>query len=38
MGAGPLALLKLRGFTMPKEIFLNEGKAAKSVSQKGTAQ
>lgn len=38
MGAGPLALLKLRGFTMPKEIFLNEGKAAKSVSQTGTAQ
>lgn len=38
MGAGPLALLKLRGFKMPKEIFLNEGKAAKSVSQNGSAQ
>ncbi|NVZ85590.1 hypothetical protein HX836_27605, partial [Pseudomonas yamanorum] len=27
LGAGPLALLKLRGFTLPPQIFLAEGAA-----------
>ncbi len=39
MGAGPLALLKLRGFKMPKEIFLTERKATereKNVKAKRT--
>ncbi|MCY1249007.1 hypothetical protein D9M72_625050 [compost metagenome] len=26
LGAGPLALLKLRGFKLPKQVFLGEGK------------
>ncbi|SEN69202.1 type VI secretion system protein ImpL, partial [Pseudomonas sp. ok272] len=25
LGAGPMALLKLRGFTLPAQIFLGEG-------------
>ncbi|CAI8972902.1 hypothetical protein BKX96_02155 [Pseudomonas putida] len=28
LGAGPLALLKLRGFKLPTQIFLGEGGAA----------
>jgi len=28
LGAGPLALLKLRGFTLPQQIFLSNGTAA----------
>ncbi|WP_341524365.1 ImcF-related family protein [Pseudomonas sp. G.S.17] len=35
LGAGPMALLKLRGFKMPKEIFLNGGKAAEPYAQNG---
>ncbi|MHA6575275.1 ImcF-related family protein [Pseudomonas yamanorum] len=35
LGAGPLALLKLRGFTLPSQIFLNEGIASAPYAQNG---
>lgn len=36
LGAGPLALLKLRGFRLPKDIFLAEGASTSQVAQKGS--
>jgi type VI secretion system protein ImpL len=36
LGAGPLTLLKLRGFRLPKEIFLSEGGAGMPVAQNGS--
>lgn len=38
LGAGPLALLKLRGFTLPKQIFLSEGGAGMPVAQNGSVE
>ncbi|OWP69987.1 type VI secretion protein VasK [Pseudomonas sp. K2I15] len=35
LGAGPLALLKLRNFTLPPQIFLNEGAASAPLAQNG---
>ncbi|MDY7533441.1 ImcF-related family protein [Pseudomonas sp. Bout1] len=35
LGAGPLALLTLRGFTLPSQIFLNEGIASAPYAQSG---
>ncbi|MNL64148.1 hypothetical protein D3C87_1883390 [compost metagenome] len=35
LGAGPLALLKLRGFKLPKQIFLDDGAAGMPVAQNG---
>ncbi|WP_099050692.1 ImcF-related family protein [Pseudomonas putida] len=36
LGAGPLALLKLRDFTLPSQIFLNEGAAEVPYAQNGS--
>lgn len=35
LGAGPLALLKLRGFKLPKQIFLESGEAGGSYKRGG---
>ncbi|MNO71701.1 hypothetical protein D3C76_626220 [compost metagenome] len=35
LGAGPLALLKLRGFKLPQQIFLDDGAAGMPVAQNG---
>ncbi|NVZ84447.1 type VI secretion protein VasK, partial [Pseudomonas yamanorum] len=35
LGAGPLALLKLRNFALPPQIFLNEGAVAEPYAQNG---
>jgi type VI secretion system protein ImpL len=36
LGAGPLALLKLRGFELPAQIFLGEGTQAQPYAQNGS--
>jgi type VI secretion system protein ImpL len=36
LGAGPLALLKLRGFELPAQIFLGEGAQAQPYAQNGS--
>ncbi|WP_256678297.1 ImcF-related family protein [Pseudomonas sp. PB101] len=36
LGAGPLALLKLRGFELPGQIFLGEGSQAQPYAQNGS--
>ncbi|MNY44290.1 hypothetical protein D3C86_1793040 [compost metagenome] len=36
MGAGPLALLKLRDFKLPAQIFLGEGTPAQPFAQNGS--
>lgn len=36
LGAGPMALLKLRGFTLPQQIFLSEGGVAEPYAQNGS--
>ncbi|MEQ4280965.1 ImcF-related family protein [Pseudomonas syringae] len=36
LGAGPLALLKLRNFTLPSQIFLNEGAVEVPYAQNGS--
>jgi type VI secretion system protein ImpL len=36
MGAGPLALLELRNFTLPQQIFLSEGAAEAPYAQNGS--
>ncbi|PNB70920.1 type VI secretion protein VasK [Pseudomonas sp. GW456-E7] len=36
LGAGPLALLKLRNFTLPQQIFLSEGAAEVPYAQNGS--
>ena len=35
LGAGPMALLALRGFTLPSQIFLDEGAATQPYAQNG---
>jgi type VI secretion system protein ImpL len=35
LGEGPLALLKLRGFSLPREIFLAEGRDTPQYTQNG---
>ena len=37
LGAGPLALLKLRDFTLPQQIFLSEGSATEPSAKNGRA-
>ncbi|NMY10347.1 hypothetical protein HBO38_18085, partial [Pseudomonas veronii] len=36
LDAGPLALLKLRDFRLPQQIFLNEGAAEEPYAQNGS--
>ncbi len=38
LGAGPLAMLTLRDFTLPKQIFLAEGDSQPSYAQAGSAE
>lgn len=38
LGAGPLALLKLRDFKLPGQIFLNEGKTTQPLAQNGSVE
>jgi type VI secretion system protein ImpL len=38
LDAGPLALLKLRGFKLPQQIFLNEHDTQAAFAQNGSSQ